>query len=292
MTPRIARPRQRYRGMSAISYVYDGEGKRVQKTVGTTTTYVYDAAGNLTAEYGPASPVGGTTYLTADHLGSTRVVTNSSGAVVARYDYAPFGEELTAGIDGRTTALLYSSNQYPTVTPDGTDQKFTGKERDAETGLDFSGARYMSSVQGRFSSPDPSRLSAFIDNPQTWNMYSYTYNNPLRFVDKNGMWPTSIHNQIIDAAFPNLTSAQRQILKDVSAHQDSILSGGQSGPLSFQHAMRGPGQSVAEAQQDFNDFVSLNEDDAMKTQISFWLSGKTGYSDKALAEFAAALHAI
>lgn len=158
--------------------------------------------------------------------------------------------------------------------------------------MDFFGARYISAAQGRFTSPDPSRLSAFIDNPQTWNMYSYTYNNPLRFVDKNGMWPTNIHNQIIDAAFPNLSSAQRQILKDVSAHQDSILSGGQSGPLSYEHAMRGPGQSVAEAQEDFNDFVSMNEDQAMKTQISFWLSGKTGYSDKALAEFAAALHAI
>jgi RHS repeat-associated protein len=175
---------------------------------------------------------------------------------------------------------------------DRVEEKFTGKERDSETGLDFFGARYMSSAEGRFTSPDPSRLSAFIDSPQTWNMYSYTYNNPLRFVDKNGMWPTSLHNQIIDAAFPNLTAAQRQILKDVSANQDSILSGGQSGPLSFQHAMRGPGESVADAEADFNYFVSMNEDQAMKTQISFWLSGKTGYSDKALAEFAAALHAI
>src|SRR4051812_7069238 len=64
-------------------------------------------------------------------------------------------------------------------------QKFTGKERDQETGLDFFGARYMSAAQGRFTSPDPSTLSAFIDNPQTWNKYSYVYNNPLVFIDRN-----------------------------------------------------------------------------------------------------------
>ena len=119
------------------------------------TTYVYDASGNLAAEYGPASPVAGTTYLTVDHLGSTRLVTNASGAPISRYDYAPFGEELTAGIEGRTIAQGFPANQYPTVTPDDTEQKFTGKERDAETGLEFFNARYMSSAQGRFTSPGP-----------------------------------------------------------------------------------------------------------------------------------------
>ncbi len=191
-------------GMSAISYVYDGEGRRVQKTVGSTvTTFVYDAAGNLTAEYGPPSSVAGTTYLTADHLGSTRLVTNSSGAAIARYDYAPFGEELTAGIDGRTTALLFSTNQYPT-TPDGTDLKFTGKERDAETGLDFFLARYYSSAQARFTSPDEFKGGivdvfsgrdietntalpyADITDPQTLNKYGYVRNNPMRYTDPDG----------------------------------------------------------------------------------------------------------
>ena len=47
------------------------------------------------------------------------------------------------------------------------------KERDAETGLDFFGARYMSSAQGRFTSPDPLMGSAQLSNPQTWNRYSY-----------------------------------------------------------------------------------------------------------------------
>jgi len=138
--------------------------------------------------------------------------------------------------------------------------KFTGKERDAETGNDYFGARYYGSNMGRFMSVDPTGLSAFMDDPQTWNRYSYAHNNPLEYVDRNGKWPTSIHNQIIDTAFPNLSASDRQILKDVSARQDSILSGGQGNSLAFQHAMRSPGESVSQAEADYNTFVSMNED--------------------------------
>src|SRR2546421_1102958 len=57
----------------AISYSYDGDGRRVMKNVGgAITTYVYDAQGQLAAEYGAATD-SGTSYLTADHLGSTRL---------------------------------------------------------------------------------------------------------------------------------------------------------------------------------------------------------------------------
>ena len=113
-------------------------------------------------------------------------------------------------------------------------------------------------------------------------------------MDGNGKWPTSIHSQIIDSAFPNLTPAQRQILKDVSAQQDSILGGGQANDLSFEHAMRGPGQTVDQAADMFNDFVSGAEDAAQKAQVQFWLDNpdSTELSDKALARFAMALHAV
>ena len=72
------------------------------------------------------------------------------------------------------------------------DQKFTQKERDNESNLDFFGARYFSGPQGRFNNPDPSMLSTVLANPQSWNRYSYTLNNPLRYVDPNGeLWVAS-----------------------------------------------------------------------------------------------------
>jgi len=63
---------------------------------------------------------------------------------------------------------------------------FTGKERDAESGLDYFGARYYSSSMGRFSSPDPKATSAHLENPQSWNRYAYTDNNPLVYIDPDG----------------------------------------------------------------------------------------------------------
>jgi RHS repeat-associated protein len=91
----------------------------------------------------------------------------------------PFGEELYAGIGPRTTATGY--------TGDNVRQKFTQKERDNETGLDFFGARYYASTQGRFTSVDPVALKLkHLNNPQDLNRYSYVANNPLVFFDPDG----------------------------------------------------------------------------------------------------------
>lgn len=65
----------------------------------------------------------------------------------------------------------------------------TGKERDAETGLDYFGARYFSGAQGRFTSPDEPLIYQNPSNPQTWNLYTYGLNNPLLFVDPDGHEP-------------------------------------------------------------------------------------------------------
>ena len=87
----------------------------------------------------------------------------------------------------------YNDSQSVTV-PDKQSMKFTGKERDAETGLDYFGARYMSAAQGRWTSPDPivhpaqseAGFETFISEPQRWNKYAYVSNNPLKYTDPNG----------------------------------------------------------------------------------------------------------
>jgi RHS repeat-associated protein len=128
-------------------------------------------------------------WLVTDQLGTPRMIFDQTGALanVKRHDYLPFGEELFAGTGGRTTAQGYSG--------DSVRQKFTLKERDNETGLDYFGARYYSSTQGRFTSIDPLMASGSTGSPQSWNRYSYAYNNPLRFTDPSGMLAGDFYNE-------------------------------------------------------------------------------------------------
>jgi RHS repeat-associated protein len=171
---------------TAGQYFYDGDVRRVKKIDSSgTTVFVYNVSGQLIAEY-HSDPLptpaggGGTSYLTSDHLGSTRVVTKSDGTVKARYDYLPFGEEISSTVGGRSSVSGYGGT-------DSTKQKFTQKERDIESGLDYFLARYYSSAQGRFTSPDPGNAGATRKDPQSWNGYSYSRNNPLKYVDPDGL---------------------------------------------------------------------------------------------------------
>jgi RHS repeat-associated protein len=97
----------------------------------------------------------------------------------------PFGEELAGGTTqnpgpgGRTDVQGYAG--------DSVRQKFTLKERDSETVLDYFLARYYSSNQGRFTSVDPHNAGCNLDRPERWNGYAYAANNPFRYIDPNGM---------------------------------------------------------------------------------------------------------
>jgi RHS repeat-associated protein len=185
------------------AYTYDAEGQRVKKLVGENVRFVYGIDGKLVAEFdgstgnlkkeyisGGATLItivptavngNGAQYTLADNLGSPRVITNASAAVVSRHDYMPFGEELGSGVGGRTTGMGFSSGG------DTNRKKFTQYERDNETGLDYAQARYFSSTQGRFTSPDPLMASAKSVDPQSWNRYSYVGNNPMVFADPSGL---------------------------------------------------------------------------------------------------------
>ena len=170
---------------STASYAYDADGRRVSRTVGSTTTYyLYDAQGRLAAESSGTAATSGRTYLTADHLGSTRLVTDATGAVGKRVDYLPFGSFLPAGVGVRTTALKYELTEDPTSPA----QRFSGKERDSETNLDYFGARYFSGAQGRWTSPDMINLTGkrLLNLSNTLNKYVYAANNPLKYIDPDG----------------------------------------------------------------------------------------------------------
>ena len=167
-------------------YFYDGDGWRVKKVKPSETTiFVYNINGQLVAEYTSSIPANnGTSYLTSDALGSTRVITKADGSVRTRHDYLPFGEELYASTGNRTTGQGYDNKLAPA---DKTRQKFTQKERDTETGLDYFLARYYSSTDGRFTSADPLYITATrLGNPQQFNLYSYVGNNPMALVDPDG----------------------------------------------------------------------------------------------------------
>jgi RHS repeat-associated protein len=205
-------------GGAPSQYFYDGNGRRVKKVVGgVATRFEYGAGGELITERNDSdgnvikdyfykggellatSKIGNKgeyEYATTDHLGSPRAWTDQSGSLIAggRHDYAPFGEELFAGVGTRTTEQWYASNTQQ----DGQRKQFGSKERDTETDLDFSQSRYYSNIQGRFTSVDPfnpifekqgENFFEWLSEPQRWNRYSYALNNPLRYVDEDGEDP-------------------------------------------------------------------------------------------------------
>lgn len=199
---------------AASAYVYDGDGQRIRKLVGENLRFIYDIGGKEIAEfdgsngnlkkeyiYGvsglvatiePTSLNGnGTLYTTSDNLGTPRVVTNASATVVSRHDYKPFGEEIAVGVGGRTPGMGFG-------VADGQRKQFTQKERDVETGLDYFGARYYSSAQGRFTGADNIVYSKTVD-PQTFNQYAYCRNGPLSRIDVDGHNWFLVHHKKGDA---------------------------------------------------------------------------------------------
>lgn len=114
------------------------------------------------------SSVGSFIFHHEDHLTGGNVDTDESGAVVQLLDYYPFGD----------TRIDEHSVDY------ANDYKFTGKEKDEETGLYYYEARYYDSSLGRFASIDP--WEGDLSDPQSLNKYSYVKNNPVKYRDPSG----------------------------------------------------------------------------------------------------------
>ena len=101
-------------------------------------------------------------YQLGDHLGSSNVVVDGSGDLINREEYRPYGESSFGS---------FAKKRY----------RFTGKERDEESGLYYHSARYYAPWLCRWTAPDPAGM---VDGP---NLYAYVRGNPVRLVDPSGL---------------------------------------------------------------------------------------------------------
>jgi RHS repeat-associated protein len=156
-----------------------------------TEDYIY-RDGQLVAAEQPGTS-GGLRHFSLDHLGTTRLITNTPApgetpVAYGRHDFFPFGMEQTP----TNQEVVNHSSERPEA------MKFTGHQRDFlgdwytdnSDYLDYMHARYYNPVMGRFLSVDPVR--GFAQDPQSWNRYTYALNNPIRHKDPTGRCTESI----------------------------------------------------------------------------------------------------
>jgi RHS repeat-associated protein len=115
----------------------------------------------------PFMPTPRIRYQLDNHLGSAMLELDDTGQVISYEEYHAYG---TTAYHAVRSDVEVSSKRY----------RYTGKERDEETGLYYHGARYYAPWLGRWTSADPAGI---IDGP---NSYLYVRANPVRLIDPTG----------------------------------------------------------------------------------------------------------
>jgi RHS repeat-associated protein len=229
----------------SASYVYDAFGSRVEKTsntqnecntTGGTVFYIRDLSGH-TAVYTQNGVnqchdeiyLGGRHFVTyegratfshADWLGTERLGIAAPFVNSPQYDQPftsyPFGDDFTGNTSGYATTL-----------------RFTGQPHDLESNLEYFGARYYSSNEGRFLSTDPLKNNSVFALPMELNRYTYGENNPLRYVDPNGLCsiPAGIREGQIGICISAFIAAKRLGFWHLSFGDDR-------GPMAYDRARR------------------------------------------------------
>jgi RHS repeat-associated protein len=191
-------------GTDTTTLKYDASGARVSKSAGTTGTTIYaggayerrtvagskthvfylNASGRQIGEIVRKESDQSETvlYIHSDSLGSSEVVTDVKGqAVGERRKYDPFG----APTDITLPKAFPGESLMSTDVHIG----FTGHEEDSETGLINMRGRIYNPKVGHFLTPDPFTSNPF--SPVAFNPYAYVLNNPLKYSDPSGFWPSS-----------------------------------------------------------------------------------------------------
>jgi len=158
------------RGDEFVRYIFDGEQRIAQVTSPFDPEQLLSGFAALQKN---SVPAGETHWYLTDHLGGTNLLLDEQGSVVSEVAYYPFG------------LSRYERDA------NGIHHRFTGKEMDVN-GLHHFGNRYYDALTGRFLSVDPLWAEVpgkRVSNPQLLNLYAYTLNNPVRYVDPSGMQP-------------------------------------------------------------------------------------------------------
>ena len=272
-------------GTHETEMTYDGLGRRVrivEKENGTVVSdkrFVWahvelveerDGSGaNVVKRFSPqgvqivSGPNAGNYFWTRDHLGSVREMTDNSGSVRARYDYSPYG--VRTKVSGDLEA----------------DFGFTGHYIHQPSDLALALYRVYDPELGRWLSREPFPIRPLV------NEYNYSFNDPVNRTDPDGLWPTgkagspTVHQDSIDRVLPWLPEKDRKILRDQQVKADED----QSTAAAYQHAMRSPGETAAEAQRRANAYVRSE----IKTARCLEAAGK---HEEALEHLGNAIHTL
>ena len=288
-------------------FTYDGAGTRALKAVagGSTTYYVnpnYEVKDGVVTKYIAAADqkiaqIKGTAvaYYHKDHLNSSTVMTNAAGVKAEGTEYAPYGT-----LRARTGDVV-------------SNYRYTGKELDTETGLYNYGVRYYEPMIGRFITPDPA-LSMYIPlvnnnrrlpnggvfNPVTLNLYAYANNNPMKYVDPNGLWAYGVHYKMTkDWAtdyFKGTDAGRAEKIADANSKVDDFMGGKNMLPLFGEQSWHFNTNSSGDARIDHMnaclDMAVALQHEANILNRSGFTSEANEYTKQADAVFGEGMHAL
>jgi RHS repeat-associated protein len=177
-------------GGATATYAYDHQNRRYKKTVGSSVTHCVWQDSEVIAEHNGSTGAvlvdyifsadrmlarlagGSASFFLSDRL-SIRAAVSHLGSVIGRQAHLPFGEDFAET---------------------GTQDKhhFTNYERDSESGTDYATNRQYDFAHGRFLTPDPERESAQNSYPESWNRYSYAWNDSINLTDPTGLTTCAI----------------------------------------------------------------------------------------------------
>jgi RHS repeat-associated protein len=159
-------------GGTVETYYYAPDGKRVYRKAADGKQYIY-FYGVMGQRIGP--------YFMGTYVGQLMM----NGTPPAYFAGRRLGA-LTDRLGSMRVTSYYPYGEQKTTTEED-DVRFATYMRDSGTGLDYAVNRYYSSIMGRFLSPDPYVSSGGLADPQSWNRYSYTRNDPVNRYDPSGL---------------------------------------------------------------------------------------------------------